>query len=173
MPPRMTPMEIASKEFTKNLRGYSPREVRNFLEIISGMYAEIVSDMNRLKEEVSRRDAELAQHREREQNLRETILMAQKVAEDLRKGAAREAELTRAEAALKADELVKGAHQRMGELQRQIQDLKRQRIQAEQELRGVLETHFKMLEADREAAKKADETESKLAYMGAADRTKK
>ena len=162
---RMTPMEIQQKEFAKSLSGYSSREVRNFLEMIATIYAETVADLNKLKEDLNRKDNELAQHREREQNLRETILMAQKVAEDLRKGAQREAELVTAEANIRADDIVKNAHNRMAELQRQITDLKRQRVQAQQELKAVLETHYKLLAVDVEAAKKTDEAEANLAYM--------
>lgn len=169
---RMTPMEIQQKEFAKSISGYSVREVRNFLEMIATIYAETMGDFNELKEELSRKDTELSQHREREQNLRETIMMAQKVAEDLRKGAQREAELTTAEANLRADEIVKNAHNRMAELQRQIQDLKRQRVQAQQELKAVLETHYKLLSVDVDAAKKSDEAEAKLAYMPAGGQKK-
>ena len=170
---RITPMEIQQKSFQRALRGYSAQEVENFLELVSSVYAEAVAEINRLREEVSRRDAELSQHREREVTLREMIVMAQRVAEDLRKGAAREAELITAEAGLKADEIVKGAHHRMADLQRQIQDLKKQRIQAEQELRGILETHFKLLDADREARARTDESEAKLAYMSPGPSAKK
>src|SRR3972149_3689072 len=44
---RITPMEIQQKSFQRGLRGYSVQEGENFLELVSGVYAEAVAEINR------------------------------------------------------------------------------------------------------------------------------
>lgn len=162
---RLTPMEIQQKEFSRGLRGYSTREVRNFLEMVASVYAELVADVNELREQLNRKDHELQEHREREYTLRETILTAQKTADDLRRNAQREAELTVAEASLRADEIVKNAHQRVVQLQGQIQELKRQRAEAECDLVAVLDKHRKILDVQQQVMKRDDAADGKLAFI--------
>ncbi len=61
--------------------------------------------------------------------------------------ARKEAEITLAEAELQAEKIVQGAHQRYTRIVDDINEMKRQRVQFEAEVRTMVAGHLKLLEA--------------------------
>jgi cell division initiation protein len=89
---KLTPTDVQRQSFGKRFRGFDPDEVRAFLAAV----AEEMAALQRAKDEIDQqlRHLELIvnEHREREAILKNTLLTAQKVAEDIRDGARREAD---------------------------------------------------------------------------------
>ncbi len=127
--------------------------------------ADYIRENNRLKDEMKRLNDELESFRENEKTLKETMITAQKITEDMKNNVRREGELVIAEAKTKADEILKGAHQRVVDLQGEITQLKRQRIQFENELRSSITTHLKILDADSAESSERARLEEKVTYM--------
>ncbi len=73
--------------------------------------------------------------------------MTQQVAHDRMVGARKEADLIMGRAELEAERLLDQAHERLTNLLTDISNLKRQRSQLEAELKGVLDSHAAMLNA--------------------------
>ena len=96
---------------------------------------------------------DLEDHSNRERILKDTLLSAQKVAEDLIGNARKEAELIVKDAELLAERLVGQAMQRVGDLEKAIGDLKIERRAARNKLQGTLDTvqHMIVLDAEEEA----------------------
>lgn len=129
---KVTPLDLRQTHFRKGLRGYDQEEVRTLLADAADDYEAALLELDRLRQEVQRSDIQLAEHRERETNLRNTLLTAQKLADQIRDNAAKEADVllrdaeSRAAGALKdaelrSDALVKDATLRAESLAREAQ----------------------------------------------------
>ena len=66
-------------------------------------------------------------YQEREESLRNTLVTAQKMTEEIKANAKREAELMMRETELKAEKLLEMAHRKLAQVQAEIAELKRQR----------------------------------------------
>src|SRR5437016_11739658 len=86
----------------------------------------------------------------RDRLLKDTLLSAQKVSEEVRANARKDAELIVKDAELLSERLVSQAMTRVGDLQRAIQELKIERKDARNKLRATLDTLQQLLELDAE-----------------------
>jgi cell division initiation protein len=162
---KMTPLDIRQKRFQASLRGFDRREVEAFQELMAGEFEEVVKENISLKEELKRTQLQLEQHQERERTLQETMVTAQRISEELRTAAKKEADIVVAEASLQAEKIVQEAHQRLVSVVGDINELKRQRVQFESQVRSVVESHLKLLEAFSAAS--GLEREGNVAYLAA------
>jgi len=143
---KFTPLDIRQKRFDTSFRGYAARDVQGFLELLAVEFEEVVKQNIALKEELKRTQVELDRHQERERALQQTLVTAQRVSEDLRDAAKKEAEVVIAEAELQSEKIVYAAHQKLVQVVDDINELKRQRARFEAELRALVATHLKILE---------------------------
>lgn len=144
---KMTPLDIRQKRFEVTFRGYSKKEAEAFLELTAGEFEEVVRENISLKEELKRVQARLEQHLEREKALQETMVTAQRISEDVKAQAKKEAEVVLADAELQADKIVASANTRLVELVKELNELKRQKVQFETHLESLVDSHKKLLDS--------------------------
>jgi cell division initiation protein len=151
--PGLTPLDIQKQTFTRGFKGYNVDEVRGFLHLIAEEIEGLVRDVDRLTRENEMIRGEIDEHNARERILKDTLLSAQKVSEDLKANAHKEAELIVKDAELLSDRLTSQAMSRVGDLERAIQDLKMERRGARNRLQAMLDTmsQLVMLDAEQEA----------------------
>jgi cell division initiation protein len=147
---KITPIDITQKRFRRALRGYDGQQVEAFLGLVASEFEELVKEAMILREDGRRKDEEIAEHRSKERALQETLIAAQKASEEIHESARREAEITLSDAELQAEKIVQGAHARFLRIVDDINELKRQRVQFEANVRSLVEVHLKLLEAFRE-----------------------
>lgn len=143
---KITPLDIRQKRFETSFRGFERREVEAFLELAAAEFEEIVKENIALKEEQKRLLSRLEVHQERERTLQETMVTAQRISEDMKAASKKEAEITLADAEHQAEKIVQGAHQKLVQVIEDINELKRQRVQFESQVRSVVDAHMKLLE---------------------------
>ncbi|MBX5483143.1 MAG: DivIVA domain-containing protein [Myxococcaceae bacterium] len=143
---KITPLDIRQKRFETAFRGFDRREVEAFLELVAAEFEEVVKENIALKEEQKRLVSRLETHQERERTLQETMVTAQRISEDMKAAAKKEAEILLADAEHQAEKIVQGAHQKLVQVIEDINELKRQRVQFESQVRSVVEAHLKLLE---------------------------
>jgi len=158
----LTPLDIQQKKFTTKLRGFDPQEVDAFLSLISSELESSNAEAARLRDEVERQTRVIESFQQREDALKETMLTAQKVTEDMKEAAKKEADIIVGRAELDAERLVESAQDRLTELFSDIQELKRQKTQFTMQLRGILKTHEKLIEMGEESAGKSIEENVKV-----------
>lgn len=144
---KITALDIRQKQFKSSLRGHDSREVEAFLDLVASEFEEVVKENIGLQEEMRRKQQKIEEFREREKTLQETMVTAQRISEDLKSAAKKEGELVIAEAELQAERIVADANHRLVQIIDDINELKRQRIQFEARLKGLIEGHLKLLEA--------------------------
>ena len=162
---KITPIEIKEHRFKKGLMGYDKNEVNALMWIIAETIEELAKQNNKLEEKIKDMATKLFEHEEREKILRETITTAQKMVEDLKNNAKKEAELIISEARIQADELVKKAHERIIKIQDEIYQLKKQRLDIQSSLKAMLEHHANLLNMGNREAAKGDSEDDRLKFI--------
>jgi cell division initiation protein len=114
-------------------------------------FEEVVKENIVLKEDMGRKQQKLDEFREREKTLQETMVTAQRISEDIKSQAKKEAEIVLAGAELQAEKIVAAANHRLVQIIDDINELKRERVQFESQLQGIIEGHLKLLETFRSA----------------------
>ncbi len=149
----LTPLEIQKQTFARKFKGYDANEVRAYLQMVAEEIERLVRDVDRLSRENVMLREDLDDHNQRERILKDTLLSAQKVSEDVKSNARKEAELIVKDAELLSERLVNQAMDRLSDLERTIQDLKIERRGARNKLTATLDTiqHLLMLDAEQEA----------------------
>ncbi len=147
---RITPLDIQQKQFPMRLRGFDVDEVYSFLELIREELEELLRENASLKEQLNRADAQVQEFKNMEVALRETLMTAQQMVEDYKTNARKEAELILREAELKADNMIKGAQEKVVKIHEDIVDLKGIRRHFKEEIKRLIDSHLRMLEFDKE-----------------------
>jgi len=142
----LSPLEITQREFGRKFRGLDPEEVHTFLEQISEEMTRLVQETTDRAAQIQRLEAQLRVHQEREDSLRNTLVSAQKMTDEIKANATREADLVLKEAELKAERLLEQAHRKLAQVQAEIAELLRQRDLFAAKLRGLLKTHLELLD---------------------------
>ena len=150
-PMKLTALDIRQKQFSASFRGHDRKEVEAFLELIASEFEEVVKENIGLKEEMRRKQQKIDENHEREKTLQETMVSAQRISEDIKAAAKKEAELTIAEAELQGEKIVAFANRKLVQIVDDINELKRQRTQFESQLKSVIDAHQKLLETFRTA----------------------
>ena len=146
----ITPLDITQKQFRRRLRGLDPEEVEAFLALVAVEFEALVKDNGALREVNQRMSDDVAELKSRERALQETLVTAQRASQEIRDAARKEAEITLSDAELQAEKIVQAAHGRFLRIVDDINELKRQRIQFETNVRTLVESHVKLIDAFRD-----------------------
>jgi cell division initiation protein len=149
----VTPLDITQKQFRKVFRGLDPEQVEAFLGLVAVELEALLKDYANLNDDNRRKAEEIQAFRGRERALQETLVAAQKASEEIRDSARKEAEITISDAELQAEKIVQAAHTRFLRIVDDINELKRQRLQFETNVRTLVESHVKLLDAFSEPAR--------------------
>ncbi len=143
---KITPLDIQQQQFKgKVFGGLNPEEVDTFLQLVAREMEDILRENGELKEQIRKAAANEEEMAQREKELRETLLAAQRVIEEMKSNAQKEADLILAEAEIKADRLLADGENRLIQLNNEIQELQRQKLQFESSLKSLLDSYYKML----------------------------
>ena len=147
---KISPMDIQQQQFKgKMLGGLDPEDVDAFLQSVAGEMEELIRENNDLKERLSRNATVIAEMESREAQLRETMLAAQRITEEMKANSQKEAHLLISEAELKGERIIADAENKLVQLNNQIQELKREKVQFESGFKGMLDTYYKLLALDK------------------------
>lgn len=105
----ITPMDIHNKTFSGQLRGYSKDEVNAFLEELASDYEKIYREHRAMEEEMDIIRTKLRNYEKMESTMSHTLVMAQETADNVKKNAHKEAELSIQEAQSEAQKIVSDA----------------------------------------------------------------
>lgn len=142
---KLTPLDIHHKEFTHALRGYNEAEVDEFLDQVADELERLFKENIDLSEKIEGLENKIRDYQDMERTLHNTLLSAQRSADDMMHKAQREAEVVLKDAEVKAKEVI---HNALTSKQKATADLGRIK-QAEDEFRvtfkALLERHLRSL----------------------------
>jgi cell division initiation protein len=137
---KVTPLDLRQQRFNTAMRGYDRSEVNGFLAEAADEYEVALRENERLRQELSKLEAVLKEHRGQEINLRNTLLTAQKLADDIKETASQESARILREAEGRADLLLQKSQARLEDVQREIDGLRMKRREVETSLEGIIAT---------------------------------
>lgn len=147
---KLTPLDLQQKAFRKlRLGGVDEKEVRAFLEMCASEMEDLIRKLHRQDEELRRLATRVEELRGREHLLQLTLTTAQKLADELKQQAQKEAQIVVSEAELQGEKIVQAAQNKRLQLIQEIDDLKRSRQTFVQQLSSLLDTHKALLESAR------------------------
>src|SRR5262245_48145356 len=98
---RLSPVDIRQQQFaTKMFRGFDPQEVDAFLDDVAEDYESALRENATLREQVASYGERARGFGETERTLKDTLITTQRVAEEMKEGAKRDAQILVREAAL-------------------------------------------------------------------------
>lgn len=143
---RITPVDIQHKSFKKSLQGYDRAEVDQFLD-------DLIESLEDEAQEKAALEAEMADLRERishfkamEESLQNTLILAQRTADEVKAAAHKEADIIKAQAKMTAEKEISSLVDRTDEARREYQRAIENAEKARSELRSLLMTHLALLD---------------------------
>jgi len=146
----VSPLDLRQQKFNTRVRGFDKVEVGSFLNAAAEDYETALREADRLRQELMQTQALLQEHREHEKNLKNTLLTAQKIAEDIKANAQEEARRIIKEAEARSDFLLEKTQARLEDIQREIDGLKLKRKDVETSIESTIATLRNTLDYVRE-----------------------
>jgi len=146
----VSPLDLRQQRFRRSFRGFDRVEVTAFLTAVADDYEQALRETDRLRQDLARMEAVLNEHREAERNLRNTLLTAQKLADDIKANAEEEARRILRDAEARSDLLLEKTQARLEDVQREIDGLKLKRRDVETSIEATIQTLRNTLDYVRE-----------------------
>jgi cell division initiation protein len=141
----ITPPEIQHQTL-KEGRGYDRAEVDKLLEQVTSSYEQVWLERDELRSRLSELEGEVADLRDRERLLGDTLVTAQRAAEELRTDAEQEAKWIKLEALADLGQAKAEAERELEDLRAGIQRFRSQERELRSNLRAFLESALRQLE---------------------------
>lgn len=143
---RIAPIDIAHKTFHRKMMGFDPDEVMDFMRMVAEELESVIKERNSLREQLREKELSISEYRERDELLKNTITTATRMSEKMQVDAEREAKLIINDANQKADVIVRESRDSLKRIYSEINDLKRIRLQFENNLKALIQSHLTMLD---------------------------
>lgn len=143
---RIAPIDIAHKTFHRKMMGFDPEEVMQFLKAVADELEALIKERNSLKESLREKELSIAEYRERDELLKSTITTATRMSEKMQIDAEREAKLIINDANQKAEVIVRESRDSLKRIYSEITELKKVRMQFENNIKALVSSHLTMLE---------------------------
>ena len=147
---KVSPLDLRQVRFRTTFRGFDRAEVTGLLAEVADDYENALRDVDHLRQENSKMEAMLDQHREHERDLRNTLITAQRLSDDIRANAEAAARQIVREAEGRSDLLLQKTQARLEDVQREIDGMKLKRREVENSLEASIGTLRSTLEFVRE-----------------------
>lgn len=144
----ITPMDIHNKEFSRSFRGYNEDEVDQFLDEIVEEFERLYKENLELKDRISMLVDQINQYKTMESTLKETLVTAQKAANDVAASAQKKSDIIIKEAEQQAQKIIEDAHKQVIQIKKEHENYKKQIQIFKARFRGLLETQLEMLRDD-------------------------
>lgn len=142
----LTPLDIRHQEFGGALSGFSKREVREFLDRLADQTEEAERENRVSRERIAQLEAQVLELREGEEMLRRAVISAERIANEIKGNAEREAELTRQEAEATRDKVMREALQRVRETRVDLDRARADRQLFSDQFRALLQSYMASLD---------------------------
>jgi cell division initiation protein len=143
---RIAPIDIAHKSFHRKMMGFDPEEVMDFMRLVAEEMEALIKERNSLKESLREKEMAVVEYRERDELLKSTITTATRMSERMQVDAEREAKLIINDANQKADAIVREARDSLKRIYNEVTDLKKVRMQFENNLKAIIQSHLQMID---------------------------
>ncbi len=144
-----TPIELENITFKKAAFGYSQDEVMEFVDRIYKDYDKLYKENLALKDKNNMLSDAIREYKSMEDALRDTVVTAHSISDEVKKNAHKEAEVILKEASVQKDEMLAKANEELSAIQAQIANLKQEFNIYKSKIRGLIQAQVELLELDQ------------------------
>ncbi|HVN47291.1 MAG TPA: DivIVA domain-containing protein [Bacteroidota bacterium] len=144
---KITPLEIKRQQFKKTMRGFDVVEVETFLEMLSNEMEEWIRLDREQKEKITALETQLADYKNIEKTLQQTLMQAQETSGKSIENSKREADLIVKEAEVKASQIVEKARLDFAKAKEEISTLKARKESVLSKLKILLSSELDLIRA--------------------------
>jgi cell division initiation protein len=143
---KITPIDIQHKTFKKALQGYDRAEVDQFLDEVIETLEDDAQHIAALQAEINDLKERISHFKAMEESLQNTLVLAQRTADEVKASAHKEADLIKEQARIAAEREIASFTDSAAEARRDHQRAIEAAEKAKSELRSLLMTHLALLE---------------------------
>lgn len=143
---KITPIDIQHKTFKKALQGYDRAEVDQFLDEVIETLEDDATHRAALTAEIADLKERISHFKAMEESLQNTLVLAQRTADEVKASAHKEADLIKEQARMAAEREIASYNDAIADVRRDHQRATEASEKAKSELRGLLMTHLSLLE---------------------------
>lgn len=143
---KITPIDIQHKSFKKALQGYDRAEVDQFLDEIIETLEDDAQHIAALQAEINDLKERISHFKAMEESLQNTLVLAQRTADEVKASAHKEADLIKEQARIAAEREIATFTDAAAEARREHQRAMESAEKARSELRSLLMTHLALLD---------------------------
>ena len=147
----ITPLDIENKRFGKQkIGGYNVNEVDDFLDELTLEYGKLYKENAELKSQREELDTDVGKYKNIENTLQNTLVMAQKTADEITAVAKQQAEQIVKEAEYKAKTAVDELNMQIITKEKELEDLKKQFEVYKAKMESLLISQLELLKEIKE-----------------------
>lgn len=143
---KITPIDIQHKQFKKALQGYDRAEVDGFLDEVIETLEDEAQHRAALEAEIADLKERISHFKAMEESLQNTLVLAQRTADEVKASAHKEADLIKEQSRLAAERDLANYNDAIAEARREHQRAVEAAEKARSEMRSLLMTHLALLE---------------------------
>jgi len=146
----VSPLDLRQQRFRTALRGFDKVEVASLLTAVADDYEQALRETDKLRQDLALMEVALSEHREHEKTLKATMMMAQKLADDIKANAELEAKRILHDAESRSALLIEKTQARLEDIQRGIDGLRLKRKDVEVTIEATIHSLRNAMEFVRE-----------------------
>jgi cell division initiation protein len=150
---KLSPLDIEHQEFDAAISGFSKKQVREFLSRVADAYEQSLRENQQLREELTKRDLRIEDLQGSEVELKRAVIAAERIANEIRSNAKREAELIIEEAEQTKNKILREADTRLKQSSAELARIEREQRLFREQFRGMLKAYERSLESFTENKK--------------------
>ena len=144
-----TPIDLENITFKKTTFGYNQDEVMEFVDRIYKDYDKLYKENLALKDKNNMLSDAIREYKSMEDALRDTVVTAHSISDEVKKNAHKEAEVILKEANVQKDEMLAKANEELSAIQTQIASLKQEFNIYKSKIRSLIQSQIEILELDQ------------------------
>src|SRR5579875_1798146 len=144
---KITPVDIQHKSFKKALQGYERADVDKFLDEIIETLEDEAQHRAALEAEIADLKERVSHFKAMEESLQNTLVLAQRTADEVKASAHKEADLIKEQARLASEREIASYNEAVVDVRREHQRAIEAAEKAKSELRSLLMTHLSLLDS--------------------------
>jgi cell division initiation protein len=142
---RITPLDIRKQPFRRAMRGFDRDAVNSFLEMVANEFEGLIQQNGAYATRIKQLEEKCEGYTKVERTLNETLLTAQRLADDARVSSQKEADLIIREATARAGQEESAIRRSIMQLENDLASLKNQRDTFLERFKGLLTTQLNLL----------------------------
>lgn len=143
---KLSSLDVQNAEFGGGFNGYQRKQVRSFLDKVSAQVEELVRENQVLREEMGKKEKRIEELQIAENELKRTVVAAERIGNEMKQNAKREAEIVIKQAELMKDNMIRDAEMRMKEVRYELARLEKEHQLFREQFRGMLHAFERSLD---------------------------